>query len=183
MPPSSSGNGRPNRPSSAIWSSTSGSSRSARSIASALGPTTASANCRTILRNSSCSGDSSTSMRGSLAPAAPWWARVGRTPHGRPAGPMLAGALGVVLEAEQGEVVVVAAAGVPVDQLDQVVERLGERAFRHHLLEPGPVEELPGLVARLHQAVGVADQALAGAELALVLGGLGAEPERGRDVQ
>src|SRR3712207_1796010 len=110
MPSTSVGNGSPNRPMPAIWSSTTGSSAPARSIASALGATTPSAKARTILRNSSCSGVSSRSI------GTPLWdgtARCGRL-VGDPV--MLSAVLlpGVVLEPQQGQVVVVAALGVVV---------------------------------------------------------------------
>src|SRR5918995_4920253 len=118
MPPTSSGNGSPNRPMPAIWSSTTGSSAPARSIASARGATTSSAKARTILRNSSCSGVSSRSI------GTPSWggtARVGRL-VGDPAMLTAVSLPGVVLEGEQGQVVVVAAAGVAVDQLHPPLE-------------------------------------------------------------
>src|SRR6266540_1854556 len=67
MPPYSSGKGSPNRPIPAIWSRTSSSSSSARSMASARGATTVWANSWTILRNSSCSGVSVKSI-----PAPSW---------------------------------------------------------------------------------------------------------------
>src|SRR5918996_467842 len=190
MPPTSSGNGSPNRPMAAIWSRTSGSSSPARSIASARGATTSSAKARTILRNSSCSGVSSRSMSAPgwwAALLGPWLPRARGHARGsmltrRPAaGAEAAAPAGsspwVVLEAEQGQVVVVAALGVPVDQRDQAIERAGQRPCGGDLLEAGAVDELPGGVARLDQAVGVADQPLALAELALALVGLGAEAE------
>src|SRR5829696_7309914 len=117
MPPTSSGNGSPNRPMPAIWSSTAGSSLASRSIASARGATTSSAKARTILRNSSCSGDSSTSIGTPL-----WDEQRDRRLVGDPAMLTAAATPGVVLQAEEGQVVVVATAGVAVDQLDQAVE-------------------------------------------------------------
>src|SRR6266508_639637 len=83
----------------------------------------------------------------------------------------------VVLQAEQGEVVLVATLGVPDDQVDQAVKGLGQRPGRGGLLEPGPVDELPGGVAGLDQAVGVADEPLAPTQQPVALVGLGAEAE------
>src|SRR6266498_3080460 len=78
MPPYSSGNGSPNSPMPAIWSRTSSSSSSARSMASALGATTVWANSWTILRNSSCSGVSVKSI-----PAPSWGGVVAGAPGAR----------------------------------------------------------------------------------------------------
>src|SRR5215217_2339917 len=175
MPPTSSGNGSPNRPMAAIWSRTTGSSRSSRSIASARGATTSSAKARTILRNSSCSGVSSRSI------GTPLWDGTARSGASWATPAMLTAVPlpGVVLQREQGQVVVVAAVGVTVDQLDQLVEGGGQGLGGGRLLEHRAVQELAGGVAGLDQAVGVADQAVAGAQVALALVGLGAEAEGG----
>src|SRR5918994_6292971 len=176
MPPTSSGNGSPNRPMPAIWSSAAGSRAPARSISSARGATTSSAKARTILRNSSCSGLSSRSIGTPLV----GWNGQGRARLVGDLAMLSAAPLpGVVLEAEEGQVVVVAALSVPVDQLDQLVEGRGQRLGGDRLLEHRPVEELAGGVAGLDQAVGVADQPVAGAQVALALVGLGAEAEGG----
>src|SRR5215217_1612608 len=170
MPPTSSGNGSPNRPMAAIWSRTTGSSRSSRSIASARGATTSSAKARTILRNSSCSGVSSRSI------GTPLWDGTARSGASWATPAMLTAVPlpGVVLQREQGQVVVVA-----VDQLDQLVEGGGQGLGGGRLLEHRAVQELAGGVAGLDQAVGVADQAVAGAQVALALVGLSAEAEGG----
>src|SRR5215207_6522878 len=167
MPPTSSGNGSPNRPMPAIWSSTTGSRAPARSIASAK--------ARTILRNSSCSGVSSRSI------GTPLWDGTARSGASWATPAMLTAVPlpGVVLQREQGQVVVVAAVGVTVDQLDQLVEGGGQGLGGGRLLEHRAVQELAGRVAGLDQAVGVADQAVAWAQVALALVGLGAEAEGG----
>src|SRR6266498_2750912 len=73
---------------------------------------------------------------------------------------------GGVLETEQGEVVGVAAAAVPLDRGHQLVQDVVEGAARPGAVEGGGVDELPLGVARLDQPVGVADQPLAGPEQA-----------------
>src|SRR4029450_10195476 len=155
MPPTSSGNGSPNRPMPAIWSRTTGSSAPARSIASALGATTSSAKARTILRNSSCSGVSSRSI------GTPLWDGTARSGAfvGDPAMLTAVPLPGVVLQREQGQVVVVAAVGVAVDQLDQLVEGRGKRLGGGRLFEHRAVQELAGGVAGLDPAVGGTNQA------------------------
>ena len=63
-PPSSSGNGIPIRPRSAISATSSYGNRASRSISSATGATRSTANPRTVSRKSSCSDERSRSTRG-----------------------------------------------------------------------------------------------------------------------
>ena len=173
MPPTSVGNGSPNRPMPAIWSSTTSSS-------APPGPSPPPGGhhllgeARTILRNSSCSGVSSRSI------GTPLWdgtARCGVSWATRPC---------YRPRSDRGHT---------RDRAGPGRRRGGPRCGRRparpagrgpragagggRLLEHRAVEELAGGVAGLDQAVGVADQAVAGAQVALALVGLGAEAERG----